>query len=118
MSFFVFPQAWIAPAIAAASMAFGPIGTQVHIKYHNLSGQTLGEAKPPSTIYIDKRPASQWPREKAQCVIAHEFGHLSGFSDPSNKADPSHSDNPNSIMYATLLYKPCHRWLVNHGLSG
>ena len=58
MSYFIFPQAGSAPAIAAAAMAFGSIErTTVDIKYSNLPGQGLGEARPPHTIVIDKRPA-------------------------------------------------------------
>jgi hypothetical protein len=36
-------------------------------------------------------------------VIVHEWGHLAGFRDPSNAADPSHSDNPHSVMYGEDL---------------
>lgn len=36
-------------------------------------------------------------------VIVHEWGHLAGFSDPSNVKDPLHSSNPRSVMYATDL---------------
>ena len=118
MSYFIFPQSWIGPAIAAAAVAFGPIhgADDTHIKYRNLPGQTLGQVIKPDKIIIDKRPTREWPREKAQCVIAHEYGHLAGYRDKSNKADPTHSDNPNSIMYPTLRYRPCHRWLVRHGI--
>lgn len=117
MSYFIFPQGWIAPAITAASLAFGSLGHSVDIKYKNLPGQGLGREQPPHTIIIDKRPASDWTKEKAQCVIAHEFGHLKGFRDPSNKADPAHSDNPRSIMYGTLAQPTCHRWIVRHKLG-
>ena len=109
MAFFVFPQAWIGPAIMAAAIAFGsvPNADNIQIKYRNLSGQTLGEPGYPRTILIDKRPASQWTREKAQCVIVHEYGHL------RNK---NHSNNRNSIMHPVLRYPACHRWLVRHGI--
>lgn len=117
MSYFIIPQKWIAPAIAAAAMSFGPLGDTVVVKYKNLSGQGLGEARPPHTVVIDKRPASAWTKESAQCVIAHEYGHLRGYRDASNKADPIHSDNPNSLMYASLSYKACHRWIVSHKLG-
>lgn len=32
-------------------------------------------------------------------VIAHEWGHLAGFRDPSNVDDPEHSANPRSLMF-------------------
>jgi len=116
MSYFIFPQDWIGPAIAAAAMAFGSLGHTTNVVYRNLPGQSLGEARPPHTIAIDKRPASEWPRDRAQCVLIHQYGHLRGFHDSTNKADPTHSDNPNSIMYSVLSPKPCSRWLRKHGL--
>lgn len=36
-------------------------------------------------------------------VIVHEWGHLAGYRDQSNKTDPDHSDNPRSVMYAEDL---------------
>lgn len=36
-------------------------------------------------------------------VIVHEWGHLAGYRDPSNTADPEHSDNPRSVMYGEDL---------------
>ena len=111
MAFFVFPQRWITPAIAAAAMTFGPTidnTGEIKIKYRNLQPGYLGTTAFPDKILIDKRPASEWPREKAQCVIAHEYGHLAG---------KGHSKKKNSIMYYRLLPKPCHRWLVRHGIE-
>ena len=109
MAFFVFPQAWITPAILSAAMAFGSIEgvDDIRIKYRNLPGQSAGGALFPDTILIDKRPQSEWPREKAQCVIVHEYGHLAG---------KKHSKNPRSIMHPVLKYPPCHRWLIRHGI--
>ena len=106
---FVFPQSWIGPAIAAAAISFGPVKADVvHVKYRNLPGQTLGQAQAPGTILIDKRPASAWPREKAQCLIVHEYGHLAG---------RGHSKNPGSMMFPAFNPPVCHRYLVAHGLS-
>lgn len=40
----------------------------------------------------------EWP---AWCTtIIHEYGHLAGFRDPSNQADPDHSHDPRSVMFA------------------
>ena len=115
---FVFPQAWIGPAIAAAIAAFGSINySPVKVVYRNLDGESLGYAQPPRTIVIDKRGVTQWTRKKAQCVLAHEYGHLSGFEDKTNKADPIHSDNPRSIMWPVLTYPNCNRWLKRHGIN-
>ena len=99
-------------------MSFGPIDADsVRFKYRQLKAGTLAYAWTPGTIVIDKRPAREWSREKVQCVIAHEYGHLAGYRDESNQAEPEHSDNPRSIMYFRLQPRPCHRWLVRHGLS-
>jgi hypothetical protein len=117
VSYFIFPQNWIAPAIAAAALAFGSLGDTTRVVYRNLSGTALGEARVPRTIAIDKRPASEWPKSRAQCVMVHEYAHLRGYHNKSNKADPQHSTNPNSIMYPVLSPKPCLRWLKLHGLG-
>jgi hypothetical protein len=116
MSYFIIPQGWIAPAIAAAAMSFGTLGDTTKVIYRNLPGQGLGEARPPRTIVIDKRPASEWSKAKAQCVIGHEYGHLRGFRDESNKDDPVHSANPRSIMFHSLNLTACERWRSRHGL--
>ena len=109
VSYFVFPQAWITPAIMAAAIAFGPIkADHVKIHYAHLPGQSAGQAGANGNIYIDKRPASEWPKEKAQCVLVHEYGHLRG---------RKHSKKPQSIMYPILRYGPCHRWLVRHDVD-
>ena len=117
MGHFVFPQSWIGPAIAAAVMVFGSIdASPVRVIYRNLDGESIGEIQPPRTIVIDKRPVITWTRAKAQCVIAHEYGHLAEFKDSTNRTDPTHSDNPRSIMYPVLTYPTCRRWLTRHGL--
>ena len=104
----MFPQAWIVPAIAAAAVAFGPVDADVvRVKYRNLPAGNAGAAVFPGTILVDKRPAREWPREKAQCVIVHEYGHLAGHG---------HSRNRRSIMNAVLRYPACHRWLVGRGV--
>lgn len=109
MGFFIFPQEWITPAIAAAAMAFGSVdgAEDIHIKYRHLPGNSLGSIQRPDKILIDKRPKREWPREKAQCVMVHEYGHLAG---------RKHSKNPRSIMHSKLRYRVCHRWLVRHGI--
>jgi hypothetical protein len=116
MSYFIFPQSWIGPAIAAAAMAFGTLGDTTRIIYRNLDGESIGQARPPRTIVIDKRGTIEWSKAKAQCVIVHEYGHLRGFRDESNTDDPSHSDNPNSIMWPVLTANSCNRFRSRHGL--
>jgi len=116
MSYFIFPQSWITPAITAAALTFGSLGQSIHVKYKTLAPGSLGRANPPATIYINKKPASEWPKETAQCTLAHFYGHLRNFTDKTNKADPIHSDNPRSIMYATMSDSTCHRWIVRNRL--
>ena len=115
MGFFIFPQAWIAPAITAAALSFGPVHNDqgeevspIHIKYRDLPAGSAGSIRRPDKILIDKRPKREWPKEKAQCVIVHEYGHLAG---------RKHSKNKRSIMYPVLRYRVCHRWLVRHGIE-
>ena len=109
MSFFVFPQSWITPAITAAVIAFGPIDKPDDIKVHyiNLPTGYLAAAKPPSDIAIDKLPKREWPKWKAQCVIAHEYGHLAG---------KKHVSKGSSIMRRHLIRKNCLRFLRRHRL--
>lgn len=105
--FFVFPQAWIAPAVLAAALHFGPIRGEPKITYQHLSGNSIGLAVPPNHIVIDKRPRSYWTRDLAQCVIIHEYGHLRG---------RKHSRNYYAIMNKRLHPSTCSLWLRRHGL--
>jgi hypothetical protein len=107
MAFFIFPQAWIAPAITAAALAFGPIDNAdtIHVEYVNFPGSAIAGTAPPNLIGIDKRPKSAWPKWKAQCALVHQYGHLAG---------RKHSANPNNIMYAKTKRKVCKRWLRQH----
>jgi hypothetical protein len=115
---FVFPKAWIVPAIVAAVTAFGSLHhSPVRVIYRALDGESLGTTRAPRTIVIDKRGTTEWTRKKAQCVIAHEYGHLAGFRDPTNRGDPIHSADRRSIMYPVLTYQTCQRWLRRHGLD-
>lgn len=107
MSFFVFPQKWIAAAISAGVMAFGPIGTEVHLHYVKLPGAFAGASRPPDDIAVDKRPKSAWPKWKAQCVIIHEYGHLAG---------RRHSSDPRSIMRPSISKPVCLRFLRRYHL--
>jgi len=108
MSHFILPQGWIAPAIAAAAISFGPIDSQVAIEYKNLPGSGLGLAIKPNMIVVDKRPAKDWTRQKAQCLLGHEYAHLAG---------RGHSSNPRSLMHPILSYRPCINWLKRRGIE-
>lgn len=41
-----------------------------------------------------------WPWTQLCPVLVHEYGHLAGYRDPLNPSDPSHSHDPNDIMFA------------------
>lgn len=110
MAFFVFPQKWIAPAIAAGVAAFGPIphnDRQVTVHYVNLPGKYVAATDPPTRIGIDKRSGRYWVKWRAQCVLVHEYGHLTG---------RRHSSNPRSIMRPDINERVCKRFLRRHGL--
>jgi hypothetical protein len=98
--FFIIPQRWITPAIAAAAMHFGPIDSHVSVKYFNLQGQSV--ADPPGTIWIDKRKT--WDKRQIQCILVHEYGHL--------KKGPKHK--PGTMRAKFITYEFCTQWLERH----
>jgi hypothetical protein len=52
--------------------------------------------------------ATAWSWNSTCYTMLHEYGHLAGYRDPANTADPMHSNNPDSVMYtepaATVHY--------------
>lgn len=49
-------------------------------------------------VYLSTDQRMSWPQVCTR--VLHEAGHLAGYRDPANIADPDHSLNPRSIMYA------------------
>jgi hypothetical protein len=47
-------------------------------------------------VLSDVRP---WAWSELCPVILHEYGHLAGYTDPANPADPTHSHDPADIMW-------------------
>ena len=43
-----------------------------------------------------------WPWSQLCPVMLHEYGHLAGYRDPENPADPFHSRDPDDIMFAFI----------------
>ena len=39
-------------------------------------------------------------------LLVHEYGHLAGYRDPANLADPTHSADPESIMFPFVRTNP------------
>lgn len=52
-------------------------------------------------IYFDRTLPLPWL--DFCTTLIHEAGHLAGFRDPTNTADPFHSSNPRSVMYVPSL---------------
>ena len=85
-------------------MSLGSVGQQVSVRYFQFPGvRHGGAAQPPNIIWLDK--ARSWDRREAQCLIAHEYGHLAG---------RRHSKG--GIMQPTVPYDACKRWLRRHGV--
>ena len=53
-----------------------------------------------STCSIVLNARRHWSWLTTCYVVLHEYGHLAGFRDPGNVADPLHSSNPASVMWA------------------
>lgn len=82
--------------------ACGKLQVIVQTPDHSWAGSEdwAGWASPGDcTIGLSTRTAQgPWP---LLCdTILHEAGHVAGFRDPTNIADPAHSRNANSIMFA------------------
>jgi hypothetical protein len=45
-----------------------------------------------------------WKWEELCPVLMHEYGHLAGYTDPANPADPHHSHDPDDIMWPVEHY--------------
>jgi hypothetical protein len=85
---------WHDPCGRAATLQFGPIPDD--------GPDALAAADQPACRVYVTRSNLAFP---VLCtVLLHEYGHLAGFRDPTNTADPEHSDNPNSIMAATQVF--------------
>lgn len=104
--FFHFPASWVATALAAAAAAFGQAKPEPKVAYRDLPPGVAGTvwAYPPRLV-IDKRPRSAWTRDKAICVMAHEYAHLRG---------RSHSKNPGSLLFPSYNALTCRRWLEEY----
>ena len=53
----------------------------------------------PMLCTIGMSTAKPWKWGELCPVLMHEYGHLAGYKDPANTADPDHSDDPNDIMW-------------------
>lgn len=59
---------------------------------------TLGWVAGGCVVYISDDRPTLWVEFCTR--VLHEAGHLANYRDPSNTADPLHSANPDSVMYA------------------
>jgi hypothetical protein len=53
----------------------------------------------PSQCRITLSATRRWTWGRLCPVLLHEYGHLAGYRDPLNAADPFHSHEPRSIMW-------------------
>jgi hypothetical protein len=51
-------------------------------------------------IHGDDGIHGRWPWPVLCKDMLHEYGHLAGYRDPANTADPDHSTNRSSVMFA------------------
>lgn len=52
------------------------------------------------TVTYEQTLSTTW--ERFCTLTLHAYGHLANYRDPLNPADPIHSHNPNSVMYAYI----------------
>lgn len=106
----IVPAAWIASALLAAGNAFGGVAHgPVRVIVKPLRAHTLGEAgrsRLHPKIFLS--PRALGVKERVQCVLIHEYGHLRG---------RGHSRNPRSIMFFRLNPATCHAWLRRHHVA-
>jgi hypothetical protein len=50
------------------------------------------------TVVLSNRPP-KWQWDELCPILMHEYGHLAGYRDPLNPADPFHSHDPRDIMW-------------------
>lgn len=87
-------------AALVAAIVWGPVPGCASVKqqYVGMPPPVLGQSNPPCGIdYNRRRYFASFG--KLCSVTIHEWGHLVGFRDPRNTADPDHSIDPGSIMY-------------------
>ena len=81
-------KAWNDPCAGAVDVELGP-----------QAGADWIASTLPSQCRITLSERGPWPWGRLCPVLLHEYGHLAGYTDPTNPLDPHHSDNPNSIMW-------------------
>jgi hypothetical protein len=53
----------------------------------------------PARCTVVLSDAGRWPWAELCPALLHEYGHLAGYRDPENPADPTHSHDPRNIMW-------------------
>lgn len=83
----------------AAIVWRNPCAGQVTVEVAPLPAEEFGEAYiEDCRIVLNLWATRSW--ERVCATVIHEYGHVAGFRDPTNVADPIHSANPKSVMYA------------------
>lgn len=92
----------------AAVVWHHPCNDRVTVGVGPLEGEDVHALAYIDECRITLASAYQWSWDKTCFTMLHEYGHLAGYRDPSNVADPMHSLNPASVMYtepvATVHY--------------
>lgn len=70
-------------------------------EWPTLRGAIAWADKGRCAIVFNAHPRARLRTPEARCqVVVHEYGHLAEYRDPTNLADPEHSHDPRSVMYA------------------
>jgi hypothetical protein len=73
---------------------------QLHVSWEPVADAVWAESWPDECRIAIAPDWRIWGWPYICATVIHEYGHLAGYSDPRNARDPSHSDNPRSVMYA------------------
>jgi hypothetical protein len=83
----------------AATVWHDPCAGSVRLAWASLPiGQREGTNTDTCTVTFSSLDPTEW---MVFCTTTiHAYGHLAGYRDPLNPAEPWHSHNPRSVMYA------------------
>jgi hypothetical protein len=94
-------------AQAVAAKAWGdPCGGDVRLVFSQPPSPSWRAWSYPAECAVALSDAAPWLWKDLCPALIHEYGHLAGFRDPANAADPFHSADPESIMWPFLHSDP------------
>ena len=83
----------------AAKVWNDPCAGRVQVDIAAQAGADWLASTLPSQCRITLSATRRWRWGLLCPVLLHEYGHLAGYRDPLNPADPFHSHDPRSIMW-------------------